>query len=133
MTFDQLPAAVRAFIHDHVRSIEQLEVLLLLHKDVEQWWSAQGVAGELRTSLPSAAARLEDLACRNLLAVRTADQLFYRYLPISPALDLAVRETAQAYRERPAAVAALLYSTPLDEIRGFADAFRIRKRKENGG
>jgi hypothetical protein len=104
-----LPASVREFITDHVRSIEQLEILLLLHKDIERWWSAEGVAEELRTSPRSAAARLEDLASRNLLDVRTADGLFYRYRPVSPVVDSAVRATAQAYRERPAAVGTLIY------------------------
>ncbi|HUG55267.1 MAG TPA: hypothetical protein VMR21_16790 [Vicinamibacteria bacterium] len=132
MSADRLPAGVRTFITDHIRSIEQLEVLLLLQRDPEQWWSADGVAGELRTSRRSAEARLEEMASHNLLDVRTAEALLFRYHPVTAALDLAVKETAQAYAERRVAVTTFIYSTPTDDIRGFADAFRIRKGGQDG-
>lgn len=122
-----LPGRARALIAQHVRSIEQLEVLLLLYGNPEQWWSAEGVADELGTSTHSTAGRLEDLASRSLLDVRTAETVLFRYKPVSAAVGEAVRDLARAYAERPAAVAALIYSGPMDEIRAFADAFRIRK------
>jgi hypothetical protein len=129
---DRLSATVRAFISAYIRSIEQLEVLLLLHRDPQRWWSAEGVAAELRTSRNSAEARLEEMASRNLLDARTAEAVLFRYRPLSAELDAGVRETAQAYAERRVAVTTFIYSAPGDDIRGFADAFRIRKGGEDG-
>jgi hypothetical protein len=127
MNDDRVTAGVRAFLRDHIRSLEHLEVLLLLMKDETRWWSAEAAAEELRTTAASAAARLEDMASRNLLDVRISEQLFFRYAPVSPALDAAVRDAARAYKEKPVAVTMAIYSQPMDEIRAFADAFRIRR------
>lgn len=132
MSGDRLPAPVRGFIGEHIRSIEQLEVLLLLLRKPDQWWSAEAVAGELRTSRLSAETRLEEMASHNLLDVRTAESLLFRYHPATSALDVAVRETAQAYAERRVAVTTFIYSMPNDDLRGFADAFRIRKGGQDG-
>ena len=128
-----LPSAVRTFLASHVQSIEALEVLLLLHREAERWWSADSVAAELGMPLAAAAARLEELASRNLLDVRISDGIFYRYRPVSPALDRAVRATVETYLRKPLAVTKALYSPPMDDIRRFADAFRIRKREGGDG
>jgi hypothetical protein len=130
---DRITPGVRAFVRDHIRSLEQLEILLLLLKDETRSWSAEAAARELRTTTASAAARLEEMASRNLLDVRIAEQIFYRYAPVSPALDAAAKETARAYKERPVAVTTAIYSQPEDEIRAFADAFRIRKKEGTDG
>ena len=124
-----LPAAVRTFLTSHVRSIEALEVLLLVHREAERWWSADSLAAELGMHPATAAARLENMASHNLLDVRISDGIFYRYGPVSPALDGAVRATAETYQRTPVAVTMALYSPPMDDIRRFADAFRIRKRE----
>jgi len=129
LTDDRVSTGVRAFVRDHIRSLEQLEVLLLLLRDGTRWWSAEAAAEELGMTSASAAARLEEMASRNLLDVRISEQLFFRYAPVSPALDAAVRETARAYKEEPVAVTSAIYSQPVDEIRAFADAFRIRKKE----
>ena len=79
----------------HVRSIEQLELLLLLHAQPERWWSAEAAAAELRTARAPTAARLEEMAARNLLDVRTAERLLFRYHPASPAVHEALLEIAR--------------------------------------
>jgi hypothetical protein len=126
---------VRAFLRDEVTSIEQLEVLLVLVREPQRWWSADAVAEELRMSESVAADVLEKMASRNLFDVRTSEQLLFRYAPISLALDVAVRETARAYKETPDAVATAIYSPSMADVRSFAEAFRIRRRRrdEHGG
>jgi hypothetical protein len=130
---DRLPADIRSFLRDHIRSLEQLEILILLQRNGERWWSAAKVAEELRTSAASTASRLEEMASRNLLDVRIAEQLVYRYAPVSPALEAAARETVRLYKEKPVTVTAAIYSQAVDEIRAFADAFRIRGKEGGGG
>ena len=132
MTRERLPPQVRSFLSAHIKSIEQLEILLLLLREPERWWSADSLAKELRTSPASAAARLEEMASKNFLDVRITEELFYRYGPVSASLDGSVREAARAYKETPVAVTTAIYSSGLDDIRGFADAFRIRKRHGEG-
>jgi hypothetical protein len=129
----RLPAGVRSFLRDHIRSLEELEILVLLQKDAERWWSAEGVAEELGTPRVVAATRLEEMAARSLLDVRISEQLFFRYAPASPALDTVARDAARAYKEKPAMVATAIDSRAVDEIRAFADAFRIRRKEGNGG
>jgi hypothetical protein len=124
-----LPSAVREFLATHVQSLEALEVLLVLQRESERWWSAESLAAELGVPRSAAAARLEEVASRNLLDVRISDGIFYRYGPASPSIDSAVRATVETYSRKPLAVTRALYSPPMDDIRSFADAFRIRKRE----
>jgi hypothetical protein len=131
LTVERLPPVVRAFLGRCIGSVEQLDTLLLLEQEPDRWWSADDVAAELQTSRGAAGLRLEGLASKNLLDVRISDDLFYRYAPVSPALQAAVSETVLAYKGNPVAVTAGIYSLPLDEIRDFAEAFRIRKRRDN--
>jgi hypothetical protein len=133
LTDERVTGAVRTFLRAHIRSLDQLEILLLLQREGEKWWSAEDVADELGASRALAAARLEELASRSLLDVRISERLFFRYAPASPDLDAAARETARAFEAKPVAVITALSSPPVDEIRAFADAFRIRGKEGKGG
>ena len=53
---------MRRLIADHIDSVEQLEILLLLYQHPERAWTAEAVARELRDLALSAGDRLEDLA-----------------------------------------------------------------------
>jgi hypothetical protein len=132
VTVERLLPVVRAFLGRHIGSVDQLETLLLLEREPDRWWSAEEVGAELQTSRGTAGKCLEALASKNLLDVRISDDLFYRYAPVSPSLQAAVSETVRAYEGNPVAVTAGIYSLPLDEIRDFAEAFRIRKRRDDG-
>jgi predicted transcriptional regulator len=93
-----IPLAVRRFIADHLHSIEQLEVLLLLHRTTPASWTATAISTELRSSASSVAQRLE-----SLLAGRLVERLYgdvYRFAAEHPGVGEAVRELADAYRVR---------------------------------
>ena len=127
----ELPETVRCFIIDHVESVEQLEILLLLFRRPEEAWSAEGVARELRISELSAGERLEDLN-RDGLVARVHDGVAeaYRYSAQDAQLDESVRGLASAYAERRVTVINLIFSKPTDKIRTFANAFRFWKGGE---
>jgi predicted ArsR family transcriptional regulator len=129
-----LPPRVQRLITAHIDSIEKLEVLLLLRSRVEQPWSAEAVARELRISEASASRRLADLTARGLLEPDTASPPLYRFAPARSDDEAAVAELAQAYAERRVSVISFIFSRPLDTVRGFADAFRFKRDKddENG-
>jgi hypothetical protein len=48
---------------------------------------------------------------------------------VTPALDAAVAQLAKDYAERRVSVITLIFSKPVDKLRTFADAFRLRKDK----
>jgi hypothetical protein len=70
---DRVPGVVRQFISDHLSSIEQLEVLLLLHRTAPAVWSAAAISTELRSSLSSITRRLVDLQSEGLVKGGAAD------------------------------------------------------------
>jgi hypothetical protein len=119
---------VKRFIIDHINSVEQLEVLLFLRSNEDKEWDAGGVSRELRIDPVSAATRLDDLCRQGLLAVRTST--LYRYSPKTRELEQAVRELAETYENHRFSVINMIFSKPIDKIRSFADAFRIRKEGE---
>lgn len=122
----EIPTAVRDLIHQHIDSVEQLEVLLLLHDHGDRDWSAEDVSQELRTNQESTAARLADLTARGLVA-EGATRDVYRYAPRTHDINAAVAGLAREYSVRRVSVITLIFAKPLDRIRSFADAFRLRR------
>jgi hypothetical protein len=125
-----IPEDVRNFLFQHIDSVEQLEVLLLLRMHADRGWSPEEVATELRTDARSVRERLDDLRGGGLLAAEPEGGL--RYAPKSPALDRTVHAVAQCYETHRVAIITLIFSKPSDRIRSFADAFRLRKEEDDG-
>ncbi|MBE7553436.1 MAG: MarR family transcriptional regulator [Anaerolineales bacterium] len=132
MTDQGLSEEVKKFIAEHINSLEQLEVLLLLHSHPQQEWTAQEVSQELRLSQASAAMRLADLDKRGLLAVREASDPLYRYQPQKPDFEPTVDSLAKSYPDYRFTVINLIFSKPLDKIKTLADAFKFREDKDGG-
>jgi hypothetical protein len=126
-----LPEAVRRFIADHIDSVEQLEILLLLYQHPERSWTAESVARELRISVLSAGDRLKDMARAAILSRVEGGEGEYCYAPENQQLGEAVAGLATAYSERRVTVINLIFSKPIDKIRTFADAFRLRRDDED--
>lgn len=124
---------VRRLIAEDIDSVEQLEILLLLFQHPERTWTAESVARELRVSALSAGERLEDLTYDGLVVRVDGSEGEYRYGPETPSRDEAVRGLATAYSERRVTVINLIFSKPVDKIRTFADAFRLRKKGDDNG
>lgn len=123
-----IPGEVRQFIKDYIRSLFQLEVLLLLHRHRDRDWSPEDIDRELKIGRELANTQLADLHSIGLLTMIN-NPLCYRYRPATDELDAAVSKLATAYKERRVSVTSLIYSTPVDEVRIFAEAFRLRKDK----
>ena len=63
---------VKRFIATYISSIAQLEILLLLHTNARQTWSAADIARELRIETAGAETQLAALAASGLV-VRVAE------------------------------------------------------------
>ena len=123
-----LPSDVHQFLYQNIDSVEQLEVLLLLLHSPERGWGTEEVARELYSHPASIARRLALLLGRGLL--RETDPGCYQYAPRTGELHATVLRVAEMYRERRVAVVILIASKPVENVRAFSDAFRIRRKKD---
>jgi hypothetical protein len=123
-----LPADVHRFLHEHIESVEHLEVLLLLSRTPERGWSAPLVAETLYSHPSSIKLRLARLLAQGLL--REIEAGCYKYAPRTVELHATVQRVGECYHDRRVAVITLIASKPLDNVRAFSDAFRIRRNKE---
>jgi hypothetical protein len=116
----------------HVDSIEKLEVLLLLRARTERQWTASEVALELRITEVSASARLADLSSSGLLIGDGEKPETYRYSPVNSDDVRSIAELAAVYAERRVSVITFIFSKPQERVRGFADAFLLKPKRESG-
>jgi dTDP-4-amino-4,6-dideoxygalactose transaminase len=116
----------------YIDSIEKLEVLLLLRNRAEREWTASEVALELRITEASAAARLADLASGGLLVSKREPPAAYRFSPASSDDVRSISELATTHAERRASVITFIFSKPQERVRGFAEAFLLRQKPDDG-
>ncbi|HEX6644412.1 MAG TPA: hypothetical protein VF037_07035 [Gemmatimonadales bacterium] len=129
MTQRGIPDDVVAFLAQSIDSVEQLEVLLLLHQNPATEWTAETVARHLYREPTSVGRRLGVLRLLGLLQASDDEVPTFRYAPRTETIDGTVGRLAQAYSERRVTVLGLLASKPMDHVRAFADAFRIRREE----
>ncbi len=122
-----LPPLVRAFMSDHITTLDELQLLITCVYSEDRWWDATAVARELGVSAVAARHALDHLASRNLLDIRITGDVRYRFHPGTDELRDAALVVAETYRANPAGVINLVAGAPRRSIRDFADAFRIRK------
>lgn len=106
-------------------SVEQLEVLLVLHAEQNRAWSAAEINERLRSQEPSIAKWLEALVALKLVSLVEGR---HRYAPGSEELAARVASLANAYRERRIKVIELIFSKPNETLLSFARAFQLRKQ-----
>jgi hypothetical protein len=118
-----LSDTAREFIRTHIASLIQLDAALMLRAD-PGWWSAERLASELTVTVDVARHALEALAARNLLDVRIANELTYRFAPWhASAADAMSDAAANSYEAREVVV-----RRGRTAAERFADAFRVRKQ-----
>lgn len=118
--------SLQAFLQQRLASIEQIEIVLLLRGDRARSWSAPEVAAELAMPPESAAMRLFLLASSGLLLFEPAGVPRYRYAGGDPDTDALIGELAEIYPNNKGAIGAVI-GAPVDPIRSFADAFKLKK------
>jgi hypothetical protein len=117
----------RTFINKNINSVEQIEVLLILHASPERIWSVDEISAIMRSSPNSIRSRLESLVSRRLCS-EVASGEGYRYAA-SGRLHAMVETLAHEYAQRRFSVIELVFSRP-DAARTFADAFRLRDEED---
>jgi hypothetical protein len=123
-----LPPLVSDFIAAHLRTVDDLHLLVATANEADRWWDAGAVARELLIDDETAGGLLEHLAARNLLDIRVTGDVRYQYRPGTPELAESAQACMTAYRTNPGAVWRVLVGRRRTRaIRDFADAFRIRR------
>lgn len=123
-----LPEHVARFIRREIHSVLQLEILLLL-RERSGSWTPTAIASELRITDQSASLHLRDLELRGLL-VSAAPGPSYEYAPKTPELRGLVDELADCYANMRYTVINLMFSEPGDSARTLAEAFRLRRKRD---
>jgi len=120
-----LPAGVDRFLRGTVRSVWELELLLLLRQQRTRLWTADELVRDLRASVLIVGDSLDSLQKAGLVSRNANEQ--YQYWPITPELDHLVDDVSAAYASSPVAVTEAILSSPSSSVRTFADAFKIKK------
>jgi hypothetical protein len=126
----RVPPEIARFLSAHIASVEELELLLLLRRERERAWTAEAAAHALYANPQSIARRLTKLQHSELVAGTDAAPApaTFRYAPADAEICALVGRLDEVYRERRVAVITHLASQPLENIRAFADAFRLGRK-----
>lgn len=119
----ELPRSVQELLDRSITSVEQLELLLLLHANPDRAWTADAAGHEVRTSTHSAGGRLAELVARRLARETPEGYVFAG----DAAARSAVSELGRLYSTHRVRVISRIFAKPPESIRDFADAFRLRK------
>jgi hypothetical protein len=125
VSLDRISPRVRRFVAEHIDSVTQLELLLLMHRDPAASWTAAGAAREMHMPEDWAATHLERFSSVGLLARTDDPDPSFSYRVASDAAPL-IDEVADTFRRRRTSMTALIFSPSTHDIALFSDAFRIR-------
>jgi hypothetical protein len=117
---------VQKLISDCIDSVEAVEILLLLRRSPDAYWTSDAVSQQLGMQSQLASAKLRGLAENRLLVVG-GDTGAYRYAPRDAETRQAVDNLAAAYANLRIHVINTIYSANLERLRAFSDAFRLKK------
>jgi hypothetical protein len=131
MSSQRLPISVQVFVAEHIRNVEELQLLIAIIQSGDRWWDSPAAARELGISTTAARRALDHLAARNLLDIRITGDVRYQFCPGTEELRAAAHATDEAYRVNPLAVARLTAGAARRGIRDFADAFRLRREDDD--
>lgn len=103
MPKDALPPPVYEFITRNVRSLEQLEILLLVAQDREMTWTVQSVYDVILSTKPTVERWLDDFARLAFLQKEDGDVPTYRFVATDE-IGALIRKLAQVYKAKPVRV-----------------------------
>jgi predicted ArsR family transcriptional regulator len=120
-----LPPDLKAFIFACIDTVEQVEMLALLHGSREPL-SAEVVSTRVGVPTPAARHHLEVLSARGLLHVEVGAEARYRYHPKSDELRRYADQLIHAYAASRMLVLRLVAQNAKSSLKSFVAAFRLR-------
>jgi hypothetical protein len=134
-----LAPEVSAFLRDHIESHEELEILLLIHRQLDREWTVAAVATELGMAPALATEAAESLRRKNLLsATGTEPGVSFTASQQSSETTDSLRRLIEAYQQHRFEIVALLGTHAIDRLRTralktFSDSFVIGRKKDQNG
>jgi hypothetical protein len=125
---DDFPLELKQFLAQHIESLAQLEMLLMMQREPERSWDCDELARGLYISSDMGQGILTDLERRGFAAASEGRTRF-RYVAGDGERDRLLTELGRLYRERRVAVITQIYSNPVKKVQTFADAFRLRREE----
>ncbi len=124
---EPLEPAVSSFLDEHVFSVAQLELLLLVREAGGEPRGVEALARDMYLPASSIVPWLDALTRRGLLR-REGDG--YAFAPADEDLRETMTQVADAYARRRVTVTRHVYRSKEDPAQRFSDAFRWRKDPE---
>jgi hypothetical protein len=119
-----LPASTRTFLARYIRSVEQLEILLLFVREPGSVWSSKKVY-EMILSTPHSVERWLEEMTRTGLLEKTTEAVSYRCCTNEELLSqLTLLE--ELYRISPVRIIEAIYRRDTIAAQSFADAFKLK-------
>jgi len=124
----EFPPAFRTFVNKNITSVEQIEVLLILHANPDRVWTVGEISAILRSSPYAIESRMPGLIAAKL--ARSVEG-GYQYTASGRAHGF-VEMLQEEYSARRFSVIELVFSKP-DPLQSFADAFRLKEEGDDVG
>ena len=121
----ELPTSIHSFISRHVRTVEQLEILLLLSREPGTAWTVQKVYDAILSTPQSVERWLNELV-RNGLIEQLSEPLGGYRCTKDDGLMSQMQALGEIYRTRPVRVIEAIYRRDVSAAQSFADAFKIK-------
>lgn len=128
IALEPFPEEIKRFLDANIDTVEQLEILRVLHGTPDKEWSALALVREIQASPQAIVAHLNALHGRGLLTlVSRGSDLLYRKGARSPELGQSLDRLLELYGQRPVTMINMVYARSREMLQTFANAFRIRK------
>ena len=111
----------------HVRSVAELEILLLVSASPERSWSPSAVYRTVLSNEALVESTLEKFSRLGLLQKNESSE--YRFSPASEDIKDAVKALAALHHERPNRIIQAIYEVAPSEIEEFAKAYVASHKK----
>ncbi len=124
-----LPASIRLFLSRYIRSVEQLEILLLFVRSPGSVWSSKRVYDTILSTPHSVERWLEEMTRTGLLE-KAGEAAGYRSTG-NEELFTQMTLLSDLYRMSPVRIIEAIYRRDTIAAQSFADAFKIKNTDQN--
>jgi hypothetical protein len=127
---DGISPTIMQFIEQHVRSVEHLEIILLLGRNPDRAFSVEDVYQEIMSTRDSVHGWLDEMVANHLAVCNEGVGPTYQFASANTVQLETVQKIGTFYKSYPVRVIEAIYrprKPQTDPAQDFADAFRIRK------
>jgi hypothetical protein len=121
------PADIEQFIAQHIESLAQLEMLLLMRREAGRTWTSDDLPRQMYVTPEVCTTIIADLERRGFILRDAANPNNVQYRSSGSPIDQLIDQLGDLYHQRRVAVITQIYSKPVRKVQTFADAFRLRR------